>query len=74
MKRGLKTTEFWWGFVLSVGIWWLIYMGLYPAHGSAAADGVEWLVALWFAYTGYRGYVKGPKYENNGTSNGTHSP
>lgn len=58
MKPGWKTTEFWFGFLLAVGIYLLIWFKRYPAHGDAGYEGVEWLMGIWAAFTGVRTVLK----------------
>jgi hypothetical protein len=53
MKHGIKTTEFWSYVGLSSAIF---YFGLTARIEAKSA--VDWLVTLWFAYTGYRGWHK----------------
>lgn len=65
MKHGLRTTEFWFGFLLCCGIYVLVYLGKYPAYGEPGYEGIGWMMAIWGAYTGYRGVLK-----KNGHGNG----
>ena len=58
MKNGIKTTEFWFGFLLAAGIYALIWLQKYPAHADPGYEGIEWMLVIWGSYTGYRGVAK----------------
>lgn len=65
---GFKSSEFWFGFVLAFGIWWLIYVDKYPAYGSPGYDGVTNLMIIWSVYAGARSVVKSINGKNEKTN------
>lgn len=58
MKPGWKTSEFWFGFLLAVGLFLLIWFKRYPAFGDPGYDGISWLITIWGAYMGAQKIVK----------------
>jgi len=74
VKNGIKTTEFWFGLLLAAGIYALIWLRRYPAHGEPGYEGIEWMLVIWGSYTGYRGVVKRSGANGNGNANGNGTP
>lgn len=57
-KHGFKTSEFWFGVILAIGIYALIWTKRYPEYSSSASDGIKDLMYMWAFYAGARSYMK----------------
>lgn len=66
-KHGFKTSEFWFGVILAIGIYALIWTKRYPEYSSSASDGIKDLMYMWAFYAGARSYMK-TKNEKTTTS------
>lgn len=58
MSDGYKTSEFHFGVLVMCMIFALIWWGKFPEHGTAGYEGVQDMMIIWGAYTGYRGFLK----------------